>query len=174
MISVENQQKLLRQEFASVEEFVKNWLRVYLRETPNIKRLFLGNSSFMDLSELLREADAINSTPCAIFDTDITSTLVRDSELEQHTIVFHVCVRANDALNNKDVEDAKHQCLHIINEFRKFYLSAKRVHNKNCLTLEEATQATTEAPFLDGWQSMSIGFRYVQPFCCVPTWAEYK
>lgn len=163
--------EILRKEFTDTEEWIKHWLCLFFKNTSTHKTVFYGNSSFVDIGDMLREADGLFLTECAIFDTDISSQL--QGGMEYRNITFHVCYRAADSLDGESVERAKQNCLEAVNEFRKFLISAKKCANKNVKTLEEVAPAVSGAPFLEGWHTIQVSLRYYKPFCEVPNWNLY-
>lgn len=165
--------QLLKQEFPTVEEFVKNWLKTYLHDTPDSPRFFMCSNSYMKITEMLEKMDAFTSSPCAIFDTDIRTQLSSDGGLQYKYINFFICAHSEDGLDEAANEEAKKYCNHIVEEFRKFYLSAKKMGNKNVRTLEEIGESESGVPFLDGWQNQNVNLRYIETFCAVPNFNEY-
>lgn len=165
--------ELLTQTFPTVEEWVKNWIRTYLHDTPAHRKLFLCNGSYMDIGEMLRNADPVYSNPCVIYETDVHSVLSGDATKEYRNITFHVCVRASDQLAGDIVEVAKEHALHIMNEFRKFVIQCRQRQHPNAKTVTEVGNVQSGMPFLDGWQSVSITLQYCKLFCPLPNWNEY-
>lgn len=163
----------IREEFPTVKEWVIHWLNNVLNNSEANPTLFYGSSSYMDISELLREADPIRSNPCAIVDSDVHSNVNDDFTIDNRELTFHICCKAFDALDGSAVDRAKTNCLDLANEFRRFVVTAKKVGNKNARVIKLERNIDSNTPFLDGWQSVSIVVRWTESFCGVPMLGMY-
>lgn len=165
--------KLAKEEFPTTEEWVKNWLIKFFHDNARHKSVFYGSSSFVDINDMLRNADTLTLSRCAIYVTDVVSQLSDDEEEEYHNITFHICYRCSDNMDAALVEAAKNGCLEAVNEFRKFLIISRKLGNKNVKTLTEIGPSQSGVEFLDGWHTMQVTLRYFKPFCPSPNWNMY-
>lgn len=172
----ENKQyALVCKQFPTTEDWLKHWLCVFFRHTEQEQHVFYGNSSFMDLGEMLREASTFIDA-CAIYDTDISTSFkmeVNGNKFKYRSLTFYICYRVHDSLDGEGIERAKEQCLDTAEEFVRFLYMCKCARNPNVTTLELDRPVRSRGPVLDGWQVVEVGLQYYVPFCAIPTWEKY-
>lgn len=160
---------LCRTAFPDIYSWVRNWIEHQrdLMRTPDNERFFEGNSSYMDLGELLRKNENDESSPCVIFDTDIHALIDIDLDTITHTHTLYFCVLSEDFHDGKAIKRAKDYASHLATVFVSFYRDCRHVNNA---TLKRTTltriKLDSTTPFLNGWQAVAISITTTDHMPC--------
>lgn len=149
---------LAKEEFTDFAGWLRNWTEhiVYMKRTSENERFFLGNSSYMDLGELLRQNENEKSSPCVIYDTDIHGTAYETSLTYERVHSLYLCVIA-DTNDGESIKRAKYYAETLALKLLKWIEVCKRAKNRNVTHVSVSrTRIDSTTPFLNGWQAVTL------------------
>jgi len=162
----------LHHSFTRWRDWLKNWTvlhRDFKHVAVTNERFFYGNSSYMDLGELLRKNDGADSSPCVIYDTDIHTQGAQNDEGVYKIHTFYICVLSDDQIVGTDVTSAKDKCEEYAMQLMAWYKACKRIGNKNVVRGNMFSNIDSTTSFFNGWEAVKMTFT---EFVSIPCFDE--